>query len=233
MELCRRNVGRHFVVSETRRVLISSLTLGGAVGIFALSFGVASVSAGASVWQTCALSLFVFTGASQFSAMSVVGAGGSMIAAFGGAVLLAARNLVYGLALSSSAKSMAGNLPRRLFAAHFVIDETTALALAESSPRLRKIAFWTTGIGLFSFWNLGTLIGAMAGSAIDPQKFGLDIAFPAAFIVMLMPHLRSKLGRQAAMLGGALCLISISFLPVGVPILLAACAVLVGVRNDQ
>jgi 4-azaleucine resistance transporter AzlC len=209
------------------------LTLSGAVGIFALSFGVASVSAGASVWQTCALSLFVFTGASQFSAMSVVGAGGSMLAAYGGAVLLAARNLVYGLALSSSAKSVAGNLPRRLFAAHFVIDETTALALAESSPKLRKIAFWTTGIGLFSFWNLGTLIGALAGSAIDPQKFGLDIAFPAAFIVMLMPHLRSKLGRQAAMLGGALCLISISFLPVGVPILLAASAVLVGVRNDQ
>ncbi|NDC91202.1 MAG: branched-chain amino acid ABC transporter permease, partial [Acidimicrobiia bacterium] len=142
-------------MSETRRVVVSSLTLGGAVGIFALSFGVASVSAGASVWQTCALSLFVFTGASQFSAMSVVGAGGSMLAAYGGAVLLAARNLVYGLALSSSAKQTAGNLPRRLFAAHFVIDETTALALAESSPRLRKIAFWTTGISLFSFWNLG------------------------------------------------------------------------------
>ncbi len=233
MELCRRNVGWHFVVTELRRVVVSSLTLGGAVGIFALSFGVASVSAGASVWQTCALSLFVFTGASQFSAMSVVGAGGSMLAAYGGAVLLAARNLVYGLALSSSAKSMAGNLPRRLFAAHFVIDETTALALAQSSPRFRKVAFWTTGIGLFTFWNLGTLIGALAGTAIDPQKFGLDIAFPAAFIVMLVPHLRSKLGRQAAVLGGVLCLVSISFLPIGVPILIAALAVLVGVRNDQ
>ncbi len=233
MELCRRNVGWHFVVTELRRVVVSSLTLGGAVGIFALSFGVASVSAGASVWQTCALSLFVFTGASQFSAMSVVGAGGSMLAAYGGAVLLAARNLVYGLALSSSAKSMAGNLPRRLFAAHFVIDETTALALAQSSPRFRKVAFWTTGIGLFTFWNLGTLIGALAGTAIDPQKFGLDIAFPAAFIVMLVPHLRSKLGRQAAALGGVLCLVSISFLPIGVPILIAALAVLVGVRNDQ
>ena len=220
-------------MTELRRVVVSSLTLGGAGGIFALSFGVASVSAGASVWQTCALSLFVFTGASQFSAMSVVGAGGSMLAAYGGAVLLAARNLVYGLALSSSAKSMAGNLPRRLFAAHFVIDETTALALAQSSPRFRKVAFWTTGIGLFTFWNLGTLIGALAGTAIDPQKFGLDIAFPAAFIVMLVPHLRSKLGRQAAVLGGVLCLVSISFLPIGVPILIAALAVLVGVRNDQ
>ncbi len=220
-------------MTELRRVVVSSLTLGGAVGIFALSFGVASVSAGASVWQTCALSLFVFTGASQFSAMSVVGAGGSMLAAYGGAVLLAARNLVYGLALSSSAKSMAGNLPRRLFAAHFVIDETTALALAQSTPRFRKVAFWTTGIGLFTFWNFGTLIGALAGNAIDPQKFGLDIAFPAAFIVMLVPHLRSKLGRQASELGGVLCLVSISFLPIGVPILIAALAVLVGVRNDQ
>ena len=220
-----------FAEPAVRRVVIASLTLGGAVGVFALSFGVASVSAGASVWQTCALSLFVFTGASQFSAMSVVGAGGSLAAAFGGAALLAARNFVYGLALSSSAKSMAESLPRRIVAAHFVIDETTALALAQESPRLRKIAVWTTGIGLFSFWNLGTLIGALAGSAIDPQKFGLDIAFPAAFIVMLLPHLRSKLGRQAAALGGVLCLISISFLPIGIPILIAACAVLVGLRK--
>ncbi|MBM3806302.1 MAG: AzlC family ABC transporter permease [Actinobacteria bacterium] len=218
---------------EIRRVVVSSLTLSGAVGVFALSFGVASVGAGASVWQTCALSLFVFTGASQFSAMSVIGAGGSMLAAYGGAVLLAIRNMVYGLALSPSARSLGKSLPHRLLAAQFVIDETTALALAESSPRFRKIAFWTTGIGLFSFWNLGTLIGALAGSAIDPQKFGLDIAFPAAFVAMLRPHLGTKLGRQTAMLGGALCLLSISFVPVGVPILIAATAIVLGVRNGR
>lgn len=218
-----------------RRVVVASLTLSGAVGVFALSFGVASVSAGASVWQTSALSLFVFTGASQFSAMSVVGAGGSLSAAFGGAVLLAARNLVYGLALSSSAAdtkySLAGSLPRRLIASHFVIDETTALALAQDSPRLRKIAFWTTGLALFSFWNIGTLIGALLGSAIDPKQFGLDIAFPAAFIMMLVPHLRTRHGQQAAALGGALCLASIPFMPIGVPILIAATAVLVGLRK--
>ena len=218
-----------------RRVVVASLTLSGAVGVFGLSFGVASVSAGASVWQTSALSLFVFTGASQFSAMSVVGAGGSLSAAFGGAVLLAARNLVYGLALSSSAAdakySLAGSLPRRLIASHFVIDETTALALAQDSPRLRKIAFWTTGLALFSFWNIGTLIGALLGSAIDPKQFGLDIAFPAAFIVMLVPHLRTRLGKQAAALGGALCLVSIPFVPIGVPILIAAAAVFVGLRK--
>lgn len=218
-----------------RRVVVASLTLSGAVGVFGLSFGVASVSAGASVWQTSALSLFVFTGASQFSAMSVVGAGGSLSAAFGGAVLLAARNLVYGLALSSSAAdtkySLAGSLPRRLIASHFVIDETTALALAQDSPRLRKIAFWTTGLALFFFWNVGTLIGALLGTAIDPKQFGLDIAFPAAFIVMLVPHLRTRLGKQAAALGGALCLVSIPFVPIGVPILIAAAAVFVGLRK--
>lgn len=220
-----------------RRVVVASLTLSGAVGVFGLSFGVASVSAGASVWQTSALSLFVFTGASQFSAMSVVGAGGSLSAAFGGAVLLAARNLVYGLALSSSSSSsdtkysLAGSLPRRLIASHFVIDETTALALAQDSPRLRKIAFWTTGLALFFFWNVGTLIGALLGTAIDPKQFGLDIAFPAAFIVMLVPHLRTRLGKQAAALGGALCLVSIPFVPIGVPILIAAAAVFVGLRK--
>ena len=96
---------------------------------------------------------------------------------------------------------------------------------------MRKIAFWTTGLALFSFWNIGTLIGALLGSAIDPKQFGLDIAFPAAFIMMLVPHLRTRHGQQAAALGGALCLASIPFMPIGVPILIAATAVFVGLRK--
>jgi predicted branched-subunit amino acid permease len=83
-----------------RQVISASVTLGVAVGVFAISFGVSSVAAGATVAQTCALSLLVFTGASQFSAVSVLGSGGSPAAAFGGAALLAARNAVYGLAMA-------------------------------------------------------------------------------------------------------------------------------------
>ncbi|MHB1090265.1 MAG: AzlC family ABC transporter permease [Ilumatobacteraceae bacterium] len=214
--------------APVRSVVVSSLTLSGAVGVFGLSFGVLAVSAGASVAQTCALSLFTFTGASQLSAMSVIATGGTVGAALGGALLLAARNGVYGLALAPFIK---GSLRTRILAAHFVIDETTALTTAQSEPRLRKIAFWTTAIALFSFWNIGTLIGALIGSNIDPQKYGLDVAFTAAFVAMLTPHLHSAKGRQAAVLGAIICLVLIPSAPIGVPILAAGLAVFIGLER--
>ena len=73
-----------------RQVLAACVTLGFATGVSAVSFGVSAVAAGASVWQTCAMSLLVFTGASQFSAVSVIGGGGTPVAAFSGAAVLAA-----------------------------------------------------------------------------------------------------------------------------------------------
>jgi len=145
-------------------VLAASLTLSAATGVFALSFGVLAVGAGASVLQACVLSLATFTGASQMSAMSVVAAGGGLGAALGGSLLLAARNGVYGLVL---APRFGGRLPLRLVAAQFVIDETTAMMTAQRDRRLASIAFWSTAIALFTCWNLGTLAGALIGGAID------------------------------------------------------------------
>lgn len=209
-----------------RPVITASLTLALATGVFAVSFGVGSVAAGASVAQTCVMSLTVFTGASQFSAVSVIAGGGSMASALGGALLLAARNGVYGLAMS---KHLPGSIGRRLLAAQLVIDETTAMALMQGDERLRRIAFWTTGVALFTFWNLGTLIGAVAGSNIDPTTYGLDAAFPAAYVAMVFPLLRDRRGRMAAALGALICVALIPFTPVGLPILCAALAVLLGV----
>ncbi|MEP7113543.1 MAG: AzlC family ABC transporter permease [Ilumatobacteraceae bacterium] len=210
-----------------RPVITASLTLGVAVGVFAVSFGVGAVSAGASVAQTCVMSLLVFTGASQFSAVSVIGAGGSTASALGGALLLAARNGVYGLTM---APRLPGSLRKRLLAAHLTIDESTAMSVAQTDPEFQRTAFWITGLSLYVFWNLGTLLGALAGSAIDPKTFGLDAAFPAAYVAMLWPLLRSHRGRVSAALGAVICVVLIPFVPVGVPILCAALAILVGVR---
>jgi 4-azaleucine resistance transporter AzlC len=208
-----------------RPVLGACLTLSLAVGVFGVSFGVGAVSSGATVAQACALSLLVFTGASQFSAVSVIGAGGSVSAALGGALLLAARNGVYGLAM---AKRLPGPLALRLLAAQLTIDETTAMSAAQPDPHAQKVAFWFTGITLYSFWNLGTLVGALAGSAIDPQTFGLDAAFPAGFVAMVWPLLRHRRSAVAAALGAVICLVLIPHTPIGVPILCASLAVLVG-----
>ena len=211
---------------ETRPVVAASLTLGIAIGVFGISFGVAAVSADATVLQACAISLLVFTGASQFSSITVLIAGGSYASAISGALVLGARNGVYGLAMASH---MRGRVGTRLVAAQLTIDESTSMAMAQSDERMRRIGFWVTGTTVFVFWNLGTLAGALAWRAIDVEKFGLDAAFPAAYVAMVWPLLRDRRALLAAALGVTICLVLIPVAPIGVPILCAALAVLVGI----
>lgn len=213
------------VPHDLRDVVRASVVIGVASGIYAVSFGVLSVSAGASVLQTCLLSLLVFTGASQFSAVSVISAGGSVASAVSGGLLLAARNGVYGLALAPSIK---GSLARRMLAAQFVIDETTAMTSAAPDQRSKDWAFWSCAVMLFACWNLGTLVGALAGSSIDPETFGLDAAFPVVFVAMVAPHLATRSGRRAALTGAAVTIVLTPFLPIGLPILLSSVGVFVG-----
>jgi 4-azaleucine resistance transporter AzlC len=212
-----------------RPVTTASLTLALAVGVFGVSFGVGAVAAGATVWQTCAMSLLVFTGASQLSAVSVIAAGGSTASALGGALVLAARNGVYALTMG---RRIRGRWGTRLVAAQLTIDESTAMSVAQDEPVAQRTAFWITGGCVYAFWNLGTLAGALLGSAVDPVTFGLDAAFPAAYVAMVWPQLRTARGRRAALLGAVLCLALVPLLPIGVPILCAALAVLVGIPAD-
>ena len=214
--------------SNDRSLAASCAVLGAAVGIFGIAFGVGSVAAGGSVAMTCVMSLLVFTGASQFSAVSVIASGGSTAAALAGASLLAARNGVYGLAMS---RTLRGSFLKRIVAAQITIDESTAMSTAQEEPRAARVAFWFTGLSVYVFWNAGTLIGALAGNAIDPEKFGLDAAFPAGFVAMVIPHLRHRRGRRAAAIGAVICAVTIPFMPAGVPILCASVGVLVGVKK--
>jgi 4-azaleucine resistance transporter AzlC len=218
--------------SDLRPVVMASATLGAVVGVFGVAFGVGAVSAGGSVTQACAMSLLVFTGASQFSAVSVIAAGGTTAAAMGGAMILAARNGVYGLAMS---RIIGGSLAARLVAAQLTIDESTAMATAQTEVRAQRTAFWITGASVFVFWNIGTLLGAFAGSAIDPQTYGLDAAFPAGFVAMVAPQLRTRLGLAAGALGALICLVLIPVAPIGIPVLCASAAVLIGIpaRDDE
>ncbi len=212
--------------------------LGVAVGVFGTSFGVLATTAGLSVAQACVMSLVVFTGASQFAVVGILASGGSLASAFSSALLLAARNAAYGVALAptlarrvtgQSARARRGpgrGLGRRLVAAQLVIDETTAMATAQSSPAAREQAFWITGIAVFLCWNISTALGAIAGDAIgDPEAFGLDAAFPAGYVALAVPHLASRAGRVAAATGTAIALLLVPFTPAGVPIVAAAAGV--------
>ncbi len=208
--------------------LSGAVTLALAVGVFGVSFGVLATASGLSVYQACAMSLLVFTGASQFAAIGVIDGGGSPAAALASALLLAARNTAYGIAV---APVLRGPLRQRLVAAHLVVDEPAGLALAEEGLARQRQAFWFAGVALFVCWNVGTLVGSLSGQAIgDPETFGLDAAFPAGFVALLAPHLRSLDGKLAALLGATIALVLVPFVPVGLPILAAALAALVGLR---
>ena len=212
------------------RTARAALVMAVAFVAFGASFGVLAVGAGASVAQACAMSLLVFTGASQMSAISVVASGGSLAGALGGATLLAGRNAVYGLALAPEVR---GGVARRLVGAHWVIDETTALVSAERDPASRRTVFWVAAPILYAAWNLGTLLGALAGGSIDPETFGLDAAFPVMFTAMIAPHLRTRVGRRAALFGGVVTVALAPFTPVGLPILVAALGMLFGLAPEE
>jgi 4-azaleucine resistance transporter AzlC len=217
------------VTSPRSSATSAALLLGVAVGAFGAVFGLQAVDAGLSVPQASVMSLFVFTGASQVTAVSVVAGGGSQLAALGSALLLAARNGVYGLAM---APWLPGSVTRRLAAAHFVLDESTAMATAQEEPRQKQRVFWLVGLTVFTCWNLGTLLGALGGNLIDdPLAFGLDAMFPASFVGLIGVHLRTRRGRAAAVLGAGIALVLVPLVPPGVPLLAASLACLVGLSE--
>lgn len=213
-------------LNQTRRSVIrDALGIAIASGAYAVSFGAISTAAGLSVLQTCALSLLMFTGASQFALVGVVGAGGNVWAGAATAALLGSRNALYGLRLSSILERSG---LRRWLAAHFVIDETTAMAIARESPSDRRFAYWATGLALFTFWNLGTVIGALVTHLVpDPRVLGLDAAPPAAFLALLAPRLRAREPIAIALAAGVVALVCLPFLPAGVPLLIVAVLVAV------
>ncbi len=193
-----------------------------AVGLSGFAFGVTSAGSGLTVLQTCALSLLVFTGASQFALVGALAGGGNPFTAAAGAFFLGVRNAFYGLRLSQLLA-----LPRavRPFAAQWVIDETTAVALAQPTRRSVRIGFTVTGLSLYVLWNLTTLFGALGAEAIgDTDAWGLDAAGPAVFLALLAPMLRTSLDRAVAGLAVLLGLGLLPVLPAGVPVLAAALA---------
>lgn len=209
-----------------RRVWRNAAGLGLAVAVSGASFGVLAVASGISVVMTCALSLAVFAGGSQFAALGVATGGGSAAAAIGAGLLLNGRFVPFGLAV---APLLRGPLASRALAAHLLVDETAAMALAAPDLVAGRRTYWITGATLYGAWNLATLGGALAGSAIpDPGALGLDAAFPAGFLALLAPLLRDARSRAAAVGGGLVVLVLTPVAPPGVAILASAVGALAG-----
>jgi predicted branched-subunit amino acid permease len=208
------------------RLVRTAVSIGVASGAYGISLGALGVAAGLSVTQTCAMSLLVFTGGSQFALVGVLGGGGAAASGAASAILLGARNGVYGVRLAPLLRLRG---LRRFVGAHLVIDESTAVALSGETvggglgTRAGRLGFWATGLAVFVLWNLATLVGAIAGDAVgDPRTYGLDAAAPAAFLALLAPRLDNRPAWVIAVVAAVVAVAVVPLVPAGVPVLVAA-----------
>ena len=217
---------------ERSGIVREGLAVGVATGAYGLGFGAVAVASGLSIPQTCALSLLMFTGASQFALVGVVAAGGAPLSGAATALLLGTRNTLYGLRMAPLLQWRGW---RRAAAAHILIDESTAMSVGRDSTPAARLGFLTAGVSVFVLWNLATAIGAVAGDAIgDPRTFGLDAAVGAAFLALLWPRLKDRRNVVVALLAAAVALSIVTVSPPGVPVLAAGgVALLVGALSRR
>jgi predicted branched-subunit amino acid permease len=187
------------------------------VGLYGAAFGAAGVTAGFSILQTCLLSILLFSGASQFAVVGIMGAGGAAISAIATATLLGFRNTLYGLQMAPILKVKG---IKRVLAAQITIDESTAVATLQDNDEDRKRGFYLTGIGVYVFWNLFTFLGALGASAIgNPSVWGLDAAVPAAFLGLIWPRIKNKVQFLVSGIAIAWALLLTPVTPAGIPII--------------
>jgi predicted branched-subunit amino acid permease len=211
--------------TERHGIIRDGLVVGLATGLYGVSFGAVSVAVGLSVLQTCALSLVMFTGASQFAFVGVAAAGGAPLSGALTALMLGTRNTLYALRL---APLLAFRGWRRPVTAHLVIDESTAMSVTRDSVAAARLGFLSTGLAVFALWNLFTFLGAVAGNLIgDPRDYGLDAAVGAAFLALLWPRLSDPRNRVIAVCAAAVALGAVPITAAGVPVLAAGGVALV------
>ncbi len=206
----------------SKNTVRDSLSVSLTVGAYGVAFGAASVAAGFSVLQSCLFSLLTFTGASQFAAVGVVGSGGAAISAVAAATMLGTRNALYAMQMAPLLRVRG---LRRVAAAHLTIDESTGVALSQA-PRgtaAMRAGFWLTGSGVYLFWNVFTLLGAVGAKALgNPASWGLDAAVPAAFLGLVWPRLETTFLRVVAASSMVFALVITPWLPAGLPIIASA-----------
>ena len=195
----------------------TALSVAFTVGLYGAAFGAAGVTAGFSILQTCLLSILLFSGASQFAVVGIMGAGGAAVSAIATATLLGFRNALYGLQMAPILKVKG---LKRILAAQITIDESTAVATLQENDADRRRGFYITGVGVYIFWNLFTFLGALGASAIgDPSGWGLDAAVPAAFCGLIWPRLKNKTHFVVSAVAIAWALLLTPITPAGIPII--------------
>jgi 4-azaleucine resistance transporter AzlC len=194
---------------------------------FAVSFGVLAEAAGMGRLAPIVMSITTFAGSAQFAAASIVDEDGAIAAAIAAAVFL---NVRYAPIAISVAPLFRGPLWRRVLEAQLVVDESWAIS-NRGGGRFDLGLLLGAGLVLYPVWVLGTVVGVLAGDLLgDPERLGLDAAFPALFLALLIPLLRTRTSIAAALGGAAAALALVPIAPPGIPIVAAAGVCLIGLR---
>lgn len=204
------------------RLGLRVLTVALAVGAFGLAYGSAAAAAGLPVGLVVLSSVVVFAGASQFAFVAVTAVAGPLAGALGG-LLLNVRLIAFGVALGP--RLGAAPLRARLLDAYLTTDESAAIAVdGPPDGTRRRLRMAGAAVGLA--WLVTTTAGAVGGAAVDVRALGLDVAFPATFLALLGPALRTDRGRRVAGIAALTALTLTPVLPPGLPILVAGLAAL-------
>ena len=212
--------------SSIRAGVRAALPLALAPLLFGLSFGLLAVDAGIGRLGAVVMSATTFAGSAQFAAASILESGGGAAAAIVAAVLLNARYVPQSLAAASV---FPGSLRRRFFEAQLIVDESWALS--GRTGRFDYGVLMGAGILLYVLWVSATAVGTVVGDLLDPEAIGLDAAFPALFLALLAPYLRSRRALATALVAAAITLALLPVSPPGVPIVAASLACLIGLRR--
>ncbi|ARU95654.1 AzlC family ABC transporter permease [Tatumella citrea] len=210
-----------------KAILLVSL----ADGIVALSYGSLAGSLGFPLWVPLALSLLVMAGASEFIFIGMVAGGGSPLAAAAAGLLVNARHIPFGIAV----RDLVGHGRRSIVGSHIMNDESVMFGLSQPDRQQQRAAFWLCGIGIAICWPGGVLAGLLIGRHLpDPGAIGLDAVFPAIMLALVIPALKKRDTRRRAGSGALLALLTVPWLPVGLPVLISLAGVaLRGKKNDQ
>jgi branched chain amino acid efflux pump len=204
------------------------LPIAATVPLFAISFGVLARASGMGIASPIVMSATTFGGSAQFAVASILDGGGSVAAAIVAALLLNARYAAIGISIASL---FHGSLFRRVAESQVVVDESWAVSAQPDGTFDRRVLLGA-GLTLYVLWVLGTVVGVLGGGALgDPERLGLDAAFPALFLALLARQLKTRRAVMAALAGGGIALVLLPFAPPGVPIVVAVIGCLVGLRR--
>lgn len=184
-----------------------------------LSLGAIAVGGGLEPWVPIVMSVLVFAGGSQFAAVGILIAGGDPVAAVIAGLVLNSRHLAFGFAVASA---LGARMPLRLLGAHLITDESTAFAIAEPDPARKRVVYWSVAVALFVAWNVSVAIGALLGTVVgDTDALGIDAAFPAVLLALVLPSVRRRPLIVAVLVGAVIAVATTPFLPAGMPVLMS------------